>query len=233
MNSSTAIDSNSLAAEDPEGLIQGREVVDPHRPRRPRPAARFEDQREADLGGKGMRFAGAGHRGRSGGRHARRPQRFLHGRFVPAQPGRMDRSPRDRARLTHLRGGHDVRLDRGLEPVHPQLVLHPADRAGHGLHVGDRRHLLVVVQPALQLIVETADGVLADADHRRARLGQRPGEFPLVSREPGLDENHVHAWNGSSRQRSVNLGSPPRRVSGLIEVWPIALSAVPATGGSQ
>jgi hypothetical protein len=105
-----------------------------------------------------------------------------------------------------LRRGHGVRLDRRLEPVHPELVLHPADRAGHRLDVGDVRHPLVVVEPALELVVQRVERVLADPGHRRPRLGQRPGELPLAGGEERLDEDDVHAWNGNRRE-------PPRQAT--------------------
>ena len=268
MNSSTATDSRRPGRRTPPGPA----------PATAKSSARTVPDAPAPL--RGLRISGnptsaanacaslrAGHRGRSRGRHARRAQRLLHRRLVPAQPGRMHRSPRDRARLAHLRGGHDVGLDRGLEPVHPQLVLHPADRAGHGLHVGDRRHLLVVVQPALQLIVErcppgyspmpitVAPASASARANSRWFLGNQgstkttfmPGMVARLRRSIflcrtgragasaifplGLRALLTQRPSGSPRKRRprwVTWGSPPRTVSGLIRVWPIALGAVPA-----
>src|SRR5262249_37932483 len=82
----------------------------------------------------------------------------------------------------------------GLQPVHPQLVLHPADRGRHRRDVGDRPYLLIVVQPALQLAVQRIGGGLADAVHGRTGLRQRPGEMALIGREERLDEDHGHIW---------------------------------------
>ena len=182
----------ALAAEDSQRVVEADGVVGPHRVQGAGAAARLEDQREPDLLGERAGFGGAADRGRGGGRYPRLAQHLLHRRLVPAQPGRPHRRARDRARLADLRRRHGVRLDRGLEPVHPQLVLHPADRRRHGLDVSDRTHLLVVVQPALQLAVKRAGGILADADHGRPGAGQRAGEVPLVVWEERLNEDHVH-----------------------------------------
>ena len=85
--------------------------------------------------------------------------------------------------------GQDVRLDRGLEPVDPQLVLHPADRAGHRLHVGDRRHLLVVVQPALELVVQ------------RVRRGTRRCRSPSRRPRPARGRSGA-GWRGRTARRT-------------------------------
>src|SRR5580704_17727847 len=154
------------------------------------------------------------HRRRRRRGHPRRAQRLLHRRLVPAQPGGVHGRARDRARFPHLRRGHGVRLDGGLEPVHPQLVLDPAHRAGHRLDVGNRGHLLVVVQPALELIVEAVDGVLADPDHGRAGLGQSPRELPLVGREERFHEDDVHVWNGNHGLTTAPW--PPRSSKGYV-----------------
>src|SRR5262249_55160347 len=113
-----------------------------------------------------------------------------------------------------------------LEPVHPQLVLHPADRRRHGRHIGDGTHLLVVVQPALQLAVKRVGGILADADHGRPGPGQRAGEVPLVVREERLDEDHVHASHASASPGERPPGTPrwPRPRSFVTRPWPCWLA---------
>ena len=86
--------------------------------------------------------------GRRRGRDAGLAQRLLHRRLVAAQEGRAHRGARDRARLAHLRGGHDVGLDRRLQPVDPELVLDPAHGVDQRALVDDGGDLLVVGQPA-------------------------------------------------------------------------------------
>ena len=183
---------DALAAEDAQGMLQAGGIVGPHRVQGAGAAARLEDHRVAHLLGERADLGGAARRGRGGRRHAGLAQRLLHRRLVPAQPGGAYRRAGDRAGLPDLCGGHGVRLDRGLEPVHPQLVLHPADRGRHRPDVGDRPHLLVVVQPAPQLAVQCVGGILADADHRRTGPGQRAGEVALAGGEERLDEHDVH-----------------------------------------
>jgi hypothetical protein len=86
-----------------------------------------------------------------------------------------------------------VGLDRGLEPVDPELALHPADDLGHVPDVGDRGHLLVVVHPAPQAGGLGAARERAYAHDRRADLRQAAHELTLVAGEEGLDEDDVHA----------------------------------------
>ena len=187
----------SLAAEDSQRVVEAGGIVGPHRVQGAGAAARFEDQREPDLLGERAGLGGAADRRRGGGRHPGLAQHLLHRRLVPAQPGRVHRRAGDGACLPDLSRRQNVGLDRGLEPVDPQLVLHPPDRVGHRLHVGDRTHLLVVVHPALELIIHRVEGVLADTDHCRAGLGQRAREVALVGGEERLDEHDVHAWNAT------------------------------------
>ena len=143
------------------------------------------------------------HRGRGGCRYPRLAQCLLHRRLVPAQPRCPDRRARDTAGLPHPRCGQGVRLDRRLDPVDPQPVLHAAHLPGHRLGIGDRRHLLVVVQPALQLLVERLRGRLAQTYHRRAGLCQRAGEVTLAGGEERLDEDDVHARHVSPRGQTA------------------------------
>jgi hypothetical protein len=62
----------------------------------------------------------------------------------------------------------------------------------HLLLVADVGDLLVVGQPALEVVVERGLAALADRADRRADLGQRADELLLVGGEPRLDEDDVH-----------------------------------------
>ena len=69
----------------------------------------------------------------------------------------------------------------------------------HRLDIGDRRHLLVVTQPALHLLVQHLCWRLAETYHRRADLGQRADEVALAGGEARLDEDDVHVWHVNRR----------------------------------
>src|SRR6185312_12645648 len=154
---------------------------------------RLEDQRVADRVGERVDLVHV-RGGRGGrGRHAHLPQRLLHRRLVPAQPGRPDAGAGDRAGLPYLRHRQRVRLDRCLQPVHPHPGLHPADEVGQVADVGHVVDLVILGQASAQLVVQPLTRPLADADDVRAGPGQRAGEVPLGGRERRLHEHHVHA----------------------------------------
>src|SRR5258707_268065 len=66
---------DALAAEDSQGVLQPGGILGAHRARCAGPAARLEDQREADLVGEREYLHGAARRGRGGGRYPRLAQR--------------------------------------------------------------------------------------------------------------------------------------------------------------
>ena len=181
------------AASDRPVELGGR--VDARGARRAGAGGRLDDEREADLGDERADVVAGAPPVERGARHPGGAQRLLHRRLVAAQIGGAHARARDAARLSHVRRGHDVRLDRRLQPIDPH---HPLDDL-HGVVqlalVGDRADLLVVRQPALDVVVEPVLGSLADADHRRPRLGEGAGELLLVVGEARLEEDHVHVGN--------------------------------------
>ena len=134
----------SFGPEHLQGGVQLGVVVDPAGAGRAGRRTWLDDQRVADGGRERVGLVGRVHRRRRRGRDAGRAQRLLHGRLVPAQPGRTPRGARNPTCLPHLGRGQDVRLDRRLQPVDPDLVLDPADRVVQGPDVGDRADLVVV-----------------------------------------------------------------------------------------
>ena len=85
-----------------------------------------------------------------------------------------------------------MRLDRRLEPIDPYLVLNPPDGVGHRSQIDDRRHLVVVRHPALELLVERVSGVLTNSDDRCADLGQPADKVALGRWKERLDKDDVH-----------------------------------------
>ena len=176
-----------------QGLLQLPRCIDSHGAGRAGAAARFQDQREADLLGERPHRRGGFGAGRLRAGNAGLAQRGLHRWFVAAQPGRAHAGARNTARFPDAGDGQNMRLDRGLDAVHPQAALGRAHGLQQGGFIDNRFHLLVLHEPVPKLRVERSRWPLADADHRRPGCVQRTHEFPLVLRKPGLDENHVHA----------------------------------------
>ena len=153
---------------------------------------RLEHDREADLGDEAPDVVAGAGAGRRRAADAGGAQHLLHRRLVAAQVGRAHRRAGDAARLAHVGGGHHVGLDGGLQAVDLDVALQPAHDLVEPALVDDRRHLLVVREPAGDVAVEPVLGPLADPDHRRPDLGQRPHELLLVVREARLEEHDVH-----------------------------------------
>ena len=168
-------------------------------------AAWLEDQREPDGAREVLDLLDVVGRGRRGGRHADGAERVLHRRLVAAQPGGAHRRPGDGARLAHLGDGHDVRLDGGLQPVHPHVVLDPPHRVGHRADVDDAAHPVVVPHPAPELVVEHLLRRLADADHLGADRGQCPDELALVPGKVRFYEDHAHASHPNRTFRHASV----------------------------
>ena len=83
-------------------------------------------------------------------------------------------------------------LDRCFESIDPDPGLDEADRRLESVDVDHRRNLLVVREPAADIVVEPIAGPLTDSDDGRSGLGQPAGELLLVQREARLDEDDVH-----------------------------------------
>ncbi len=104
----------------------------------------------------------------------------------------MHRGSGDPTGLPGAGGRHHVGFDRRFQPVHPQPALYPPHDVDQTLLVDDGRHLLVVGEPALDVVTEPVLGSLADADDGGADVVQGPHELLLVVREARLEEDHVH-----------------------------------------
>ena len=99
----------------------------------------------------------------------------------------------DPTRLTDAGGGHHVRFDGGFEAIDPDPLLDPPNLLLDALVVDHRVDLLVVAEPALEVVVQRCPRPLADAEDGRAGLGESTRELLLVVRKAGLQEDHVHA----------------------------------------
>ena len=157
------------------------------------PGGGLEDDREPDLGGEVAHVLTAARPYRAGARNSGGAQGLLHRRLVAAQVGRVHRRPRNVTRLPSAGGGHHVRFDRRFQAIHPQPSLHSAHNVDEAAFIDDGRHLLVVREPALDVVAEPVGGPLADADHRGTDVVQSAHELLLVVREARLDEENVHS----------------------------------------
>ncbi len=190
------LDGHRIAVEQPGargGLQQLRLTADPEGGGRPGSVAGFHDDRVADLFDEGLRLLVGRHCSRGSSGDAGLPQGLLHRRLVPTQPGRPHRRPRNPAAFPDAGRGHDVRLDRRLEPIHPALGLrHPHRVLQRGL-IGDRTDAVVPVDRLPQLVVVVVVVVFADDHHASADPFECQHEPALIVRETGLDEHDVHS----------------------------------------
>ena len=162
----------------------------------------LEDQWVADVAGELPGLVGGVDGGGRGRRDPRLAQGLLHRRLVATEPGRADGGAGYAAPLADRRGGHLVRLDGRLEPVHPHLVLCPADGGVQLLLVGHVGDLVVGAHLAAQLVAEVPLGRLAHSDDAGSHARQRSDEPALVVRKGRLDEDDVHAREPSGASPS-------------------------------
>src|SRR5690606_1903319 len=171
--------------------------------------ARLDDQRVADPRREFLDLRRVARADRLRARDPGFAQDFFHRRLVAAQEGGLDAGARDPAGLADLGGTHHVGLDRGLEPIDADLALHEADGSLDLLDAGHVVDLLVVAQPVAHLVVEILLGPLADPGDPRADGMQGASELPLVSRETGLQEDHVDGHGGLRGRQWTLAGQPP------------------------
>jgi hypothetical protein len=119
---------DALAAEDAEGVLEVGGLSTAGRVRRAGAAARLEDQGKPTCAAKaGTSAALSAAVEAAVGTPASRSACFIDGLSRHSHAVRTDVP--GMCRPPDLRGGHGVRLDRGLEPVDPQLVLRPPHAA--------------------------------------------------------------------------------------------------------
>ena len=113
-------------------------------------------------------------------------------------------------------------LDRRFEPIDGKLRLKPANLLRNGALVHDRRHLLVVGQPAPELVIERFFRALADAGNRRADFVEGSGKLPLVVGKTRFDENDMHGADPLQNRRGANLsiiGNNWQELERISDLW--------------
>ncbi len=212
---------DELLDRDGVGVPEGDEcrvelgvVVDAGRTQRAGAGPRFEDQRVPDVAAELPGLVGGVDRSRRGRGNPGLTQGLLHRRLVAAQPGRADGGAGYAAPLADPGGGHLVRLDRRLEPVHPHLFLSPLDRRVQLVLVGDVGDLVVRPHLPAQLVAQSPLGGLTHPDHAGSHARQRGDEPALVVREGRLDEDDVHGREPSGGSPS-GRGTPTSYAGGV------------------
>src|SRR3954453_10148780 len=215
---------DALAAEHRQRRVELLPVVDAGGVQRSGSGARLQDDRKPHRLDECTYVFSVVSPGRGSGRYSGRTKRFLHRRFVAAQPCRAQGGPGNGAALPHLGRRECVRLDGRLQAVYPEPVLQPAHRVCHHTHVDHVRNLVVVRHPAPQLVVQVLLRGLADADHLGADLGQGAYELALVLREARLDEDHSHP---GMLARTPRGGCPQDRRAGNVRTMVAAAFVAP------